>query len=207
MAEENQNIDQEYIDTTFVTQINNIDNESLRNLCTVFLEKYKTEYNYEDIEKFNQECQALFDTEVNTEHFLRQLKYLYNKGIYGRINKKFKNDLLVLGISANKIEIMSEVGKKYFDKNLEKNENDSKDKILTLKDFDMLTEMPVSDSHYELNKDDTKNDDFKKQKLLLNLRLTQHNQDYRQVIQVDKDKMIGLFEQIEKLQEQLDKLS
>ena len=55
--------------------------------------------------------------------------------------------------------------------------------------------------------DGEKNEDFKKQKLLINLRLNQNGEDKREVIQVDKTKLIGLFTQIEKLQEQLDKLS
>ena len=43
--------------------------------------------------------------------------------------------------------------------------------------------------------------------LLINLRLNKNGEDKREVIQVDKTKLIGLFSQIEKLQEQLDKLS
>ena len=43
--------------------------------------------------------------------------------------------------------------------------------------------------------------------MLINLRLNKDGKDKREVIQVDKTKLIGLFSQMEKLQEELDKLS
>ena len=201
------NIDKEYLDTAFFTQLNSIDNESLKNLCNLFLSTYKTQYNYEDLEKLNQECQSIIDNDLNIEHFIRQLKYLFNKGIYGRINKKHKAELIELGVAPDKMEIICEVEKKYFESNLEKNEDEDKNQILTLKDFDMITEMPVVDTNYKSMIDGEKNDDFKKQQLLINLRLNKNGEDKREVIQVDKTKLIGLFSQMEKLQEQLDKLS
>ena len=70
-----------------------------------------------------------------------------------------------------------------------------------------MTEMPVVDSKYRVMVDDEKNEDIKKQKLLINMRLTKGNENNREVIQVDKNQLIGLFSQIEKLQEQVDKLS
>ena len=201
------NIDKDYIDTAFINLLNNIDNDSLKNLCNVFLSTYKTQYNYEDLEKLNQECQSIIDNDLNIEHFIRQLKYLFNKGIYGRINKKHKAELIELGLAPDKMEIICEVEKKYFDLNLEKNEDEDKKQILTLKDFDMITEMPVVDTNYKSMVDGEKNEDFKRQKLLINLRLNKNGEDKREVIQVDKTKLIGLFSQMEKLQEQLDKLS
>ena len=201
------NIDKEYLDNAFISQLNSIDNESLNNLCNFVLSTYKTEYNYEDLEKLNQECQTIIDNELNIENFIRQLKYLFNKGIYGRINKKHKAELIELGLSPEKMELLCEVEKRYFELNLEKNENDDKKQVMTLKDFDMITEMPVVDTQYNSMIDGEKNEDFKKQKLLINLRLNKNGEDKREVIQVDKTKLIGLFSQIEKLQEQLDKLS
>ena len=202
-----ENIDKEYLDTSFINLINSIDVESLKNLCNFVLSTYKTQYNYEDLEKLNQECQAIIDNDLNIEHFIRQLKYLFSKGIYGRINKKHKAELIELGISPEKMEIICEVEKKYFEVNLEKNEDEDKNQIMTLKDFDMITEMPVVDTQYNTMVDDDKNEDFKKQNVLINLRLNKNGEDKREVIQVDKKKLIGLFSQIEKLQEQLDKLS
>ena len=201
------NIDKEYLDNAFIAQLNSIDNESLQNLCNFVLSTYKTEYNYEDLEKLNQECQTIIDNELNIENFIRQLKYLFNKGIYGRINKKHKAELIELGISPEKMEILCEIEKRYFELNLEKNENEDKKQIMNLKDFDMITEMPVVDTKYNSMIDGEKNEDFKKQQLLINLRLNKDGEDKREVIQVDKTKLIGLFSQIEKLQEQLDKLS
>ena len=67
--------------------------------------------------------------------------------------------------------------------------------------------MPVVDTKYNTMIDGEKNEDFKKQKLYINLRLNKNGKDKREVIQVDKTKLIGLFSQMEKLQEELDKLS
>ena len=202
-----ENIDKEYLDTVFINQLNGIDNDSFKNLCNYFLNNYKTQNNYEDLDKLHQECQSIIDNDLNTEHFVRQLKYLFNKGIYGRINKKHKADLIELGFTPEKMEILCEIEKKYYEKNLEKTEDEDKAQILTLKDFDMLTDMPVVDTKYNTMVDGEPNNDFKKQKLILNLRLNKNGEDKREVIQVDKNKLIGLFSQIEKLQEQLDKLS
>ena len=202
-----ENIDKEYLETTFINCINATDNETLRNLCNIFLSTYKTENNYEDLEKLKNECRSILDNELAVEHFLRQFKYLFNKGIYGRINKKHKAELIELGIAPEKMEIICEVEKKYFETNLEKNEEDDKKQICTLKDFDMLTEMPVFDTDYQATVDEEKNYDFKKQNLIINLRLNKDGKDKREVIQVDKTKLIGLFSQMEKLQEELDKLS
>ena len=206
-AEVTENIDKEYLEQTFINCINSTDNETLRNLCNVYLSTYKTENNYEDLEKLNNECRSILDNELAVEHFIRQLKYLFNKGIYGRINKKHKAELIELGISPEKMEIICEVEKKYFENNLEKNEEDDKKQISTLKDFDMLTEMPVFDTDYRAIVDEEKNYDFKKQNLIINLRLNKDGKDKREIIQVDKTKLIGLFSQMEKLQEELDKLS
>ena len=202
-----ENIDKEYLETTFINCINATDNETLRNLCNIFLSTYKTENNYEDLEKLKNECRSILDNELAVEHFIRQFKYLFNKGIYGRINKKHKAELIELGIAPEKMEIICDVEKKYFETNLEKNEEDDKKQICTLKDFDMLTEMPVFDTDYQATVDEEKNYDFKKQNLIINLRLNKDGKDKREVIQVDKTKLIGLFSQMKKLQEELDKLS
>ena len=204
---EEENTDKEYLDDIFINCINGMDNNSLKNLCKIFLSTYKTEYNYEDLEKLNQECQSIINNELAIEQFIRQLKYLFNKGIYGRINKRHKAELIELGINPEKMEIIFEVEKKYFEENLEKNEEEEKKQICTLKDFDMMTEMPVVDTSYKANIDQEKNVDFKKQQLFINLRLNKDGKDKREVIQVDKTKLIGLFSQMEKLQEELDKLS
>ena len=105
------------------------------------------------------------------------------------------------------MEVIFEVEKRFFEENLEKNEDNEKKQICTLKDFDMMTEMPVVDTSYKAMVDEEKNVDFKKQKLSINLRLNKDGKDKREVIQVDKTKLIGLFSQMEKLQEELDKLS
>lgn len=205
---ENENLDKNYLDENFVERINNTDNEALHSLLTFLVENYETELTYEQIELFNNKCKSIYENSLNSENFIRQIKYLINKGIYGRIIKKFKNDLLELGISQEKIDIISEVFKKYYEINLEKNENFNKKNDLYLKDFDMFTEMPCHFSDYNLFKNDEKNEDIKKQNLFINLRLTEGNKnDTNQIIAFDKNKMIAFFEQIEKMQEIIDKMS
>ena len=205
---ENENLDKNYLDENFVERINNIDNDTLHSLLTEIVENYETEFTYEQIELFNNKCKSLFENGLNSELFLRQIKYLINKGIYGRIIKKFKNDLAELGISQEKIDIISEVFKKYYEINLEKNENYNKKNKLYLKDFDMFTEMPCHYSNYDLYKNDEKNEDIKKQNLFINLRLSEGDKkDVNEVIAFDKNKMIAFFEQIEKIQEIIDKMS
>ena len=56
-AQEKENIDKDYLDPSFINMLNSIDNDSLRNLCNLFLSTYKTEYTYEDLDKLEQECQ------------------------------------------------------------------------------------------------------------------------------------------------------
>ena len=93
----NENLDKNYLDENFVERINNTDNEALHSLLTFLVENYETELTYEQIELFNNKCKSIYENSLNSENFIRQIKYLINKGIYGRIIKKFKNDLHEIG--------------------------------------------------------------------------------------------------------------
>lgn len=200
-------IDKEYLDEAFIERINNTENDSLSSLINILLQNYDTEYSYEKIEKFNNLCKTVYANEINAEHFLRQLKYLFNKGIYGRINKKFKSDLVGLGVQQEKVEIIADAAKKFYEDNLKKNEEKAKNECYHVKDFDMFTEMPVHYSDYKIYVEENRNDDIKKQNLFMNFRLCDDNKEENCVLSIDKEKLIGLYEQVEKIQEKLDKLS
>lgn len=200
-------IDQEYLDDAFIERINNTENEALSSLLNALLQNYESEFTYEKIEKFNNLCKTIYANEVNAEHFLRQLKYLFNKGIYGRINKKYRADLAALKIEEEKIGILAEAQKKFYEQNIKKNEERNKEEYYHVKDFDMLTEMPIHYSDYKIYNEENRNDDIKKQNLFINFKLSEGDKENNCLLSIDKEKLIGMYEQIEKLQEKLDKLS
>ena len=207
MAENNiENSDKDYLDEAFIRKINNTEINSLLSLMKELLENYRTELNYEQFQYFNNECKSLYD-EGYSENFIRQLKYLINKGIYNRITKRYKSDLIELGIEPEKVEAISNLQKQYQDINFEKNEKSVKNNNIYLKDFDMYTEMPVHYSDYKINNDDQENPDIKKQNLILNLNISNGEKDEHKIFEIDKQKMINLFEKVELIQEYLDKLS
>ena len=207
MAENNiENSDKDYLDEAFIRKINNSEINSLLSLMKELLENYRTELNYEQFQYFNNECKSLYD-EGYSENFIRQLKYLINKGIYNRITKRYKSDLIELGIEPEKVEAISNLQKQYQEINFDKNEKNVKNNTIYLKDFDMYTEMPVHYSDYKINNEDQENPDIKKQNIILNLNLSNNEKDEHKILEIDKQKMINLFEKIELIQEYLDKLS
>jgi hypothetical protein len=207
MAENNiENSDKDYLDEAFIRKINNSEINSLLSLMKELLENYRTELNYEQFQYFNNECKSLYD-EGYSENFIRQLKYLINKGIYNRITKRYKSDLIELGIEPEKVEAISNLQKQYQDINLDKNEKNVKNNSLYLKDFDMYTEMPVHYSDYKISKEEQENYDIKKQNLILNLNLSNGEKEEHKIFEIDKLKMINLFEKVEQIQEYLDKIS
>ena len=202
----NEKPDKDYLDEVFIKRINNTDTNSLLSLVKLLLENYKTELNYEQIQYFSDQFKSLYD-EQDVDNFIRQLKYLINKGIYNRITKRYKNELIELGIEQEKVEAISNLQKQYQDINLDKNEKNVKNNTIYLKDFDMYTEMPVHYSDYKINNEDQENPDIKKQNIILNLNLSNNEKDEHKILEIDKQKMINLFEKIELIQEYLDKLS
>ena len=207
MEENNiENSDKDYLDEAFIRKINNSEINSLLSLMKELLENYRTELNYEQFQYFNNECKSLYD-EGYSENFIRQLKYLINKGIYNRITKRYKSDLIELGIEPEKVEAISNLQKQYQDINLDKNEKNVKNNSLYLKDFDMYTEMPVHYSDYKISKEEQENYDIKKQNLILNLNLSNGEKEEHKIFEIDKLKMINLFEKVEQIQEYLDKIS
>ena len=70
----------------------------------------------------------------------------------------------------------------------------------------MLTEMPIHYSDYKIYNEENRNDDIKKQNLFINFKLSEGDKENNCLLSIDKEKLIGMYEQIEKLQEKLDKL-
>ena len=202
----NEKLDKDYLDEVFIKRINNTDTNSLLSLVKLLLENYKTELNYEQIQYFSDQFKSLYD-EQDVDNFIRQLKYLINKGIYNRITKRYKNELIELGIEQEKVEAISNLQKQYQEINFDKNEKNVKNNTIYLKDFDMYTEMPIHYSDYKINNEDQENPDIKKQNIILNLNLSNNEKDEHKILEIDKQKMINLFEKIELIQEYLDKLS
>ncbi|MCQ2820117.1 MAG: hypothetical protein MJ252_22860 [archaeon] len=206
---EEEQTDKDYLDENFVSNLNSIEDESLKSIIDNMLKTYKTEFTFDEIENLSKEISSATTAKksLNPTHFIRQLKYLINKGIYSRINKKYKAELLGLGISPEKIELLSEAQKKYHEKNLTKREEASKKEAKQIKHFDMFTEMPVGFTDYLINDEDKKNEDIKKQKVFFNFRLSEDENEENVVMEISKEKLVGMFTQIEKLQEHLDTLS
>ena len=202
----NEKPDKDYLDEVFIKRINNTETNSLLSLVKLLLENDQIELNYEQIQYFSDQFKSLYD-EQDVDNFIRQLKYLINKGIYNRITKRYKNELIELGIEQEKVEAISNLQKQYQEINFDKNEKNVKNNTIYLKDFDMYTEMPVHYSDYKINNEDQENPDIKKQNIILNLNLSNNEKDEHKILEIDKQKMINLFEKIELIQEYLDKLS
>ena len=164
---EEDEIDKEYLDENFVKKLNTLEDESLRGLIEHLLSSYSPELSFEEIETFSKELSSMVSasSSMNTTHFIRQLKYLINKGIYSRINKKYKAELVALGIDLKKVELLAEVQKTYHDINMTKNEEAIKDEVKMIKSFDMFTDMPIGYSDYPAFDNGEKNEDIKKQKV------------------------------------------
>ncbi len=76
-----------------------------------------------------------------------------------------------------------------------------------LKDFQINTEMPVSYSNYEVSSQykEAKNVDYKKQQI--NFNFTVHDGSDKEIFfSMNKGQLLNFYEEIEKIQEKLDKL-
>ena len=136
----------------------------------------------------------------------RKLKSLVHCCIYNRFSKKFKNDMLTLGFKQDKLDILSDLVKL----NIESLNDKLKISEMTsyLKDFQIKTEMPISFTNYKTatNNNDIQNIDYKKQCLNMNLTI-HHNSENKEVFfEVSKSQLLNFYEEIEKIQEKIDKL-
>lgn len=210
-------IDQFYLDENFVRIVNFLNEEKFSQFIHYLLENYEDDVtDQHKISLISKIISSLFGSQVipDANHFYRQIKYLVNKGVYNRVSKKFKNDLLNIEISETKIDIVVDALKLHLDRiNHFNKSNDQISTNLIVSDFEIKTEMPVGSSKNEMiNEVGCLNEDIKKQnviikfnlksKLLQNGKLKNDNL----VFQMDKPKLIDFYEQVEKMQEKLDKL-
>ena len=93
-----------------------------------------------------------------------------------------------MGIQQEKVEIIADAAKKFYEENLKKNEEKAKNECYHVKDFDMFTEMPVHYSDYKIYVEENRNDDIKKQNLFMNFRLCDDNKEENCVLSIDKEK-------------------
>lgn len=199
-------LDQMYMDESFVSLINKSDEEKLVTCVNFLIENYNTEMDYDQIVHVNNSINALYGNHLDANSFRRQMKYLTNKGLYNRLSKKYRNDLIALGFDEDKVNILIELQKNFYENNVKKNENEEKQKDLFVKDFEIKTEMPVYTSNYKI-KEENINNDLKKQNVVLNLNIGNQTKSERMMLMINKTQLINFYEQIEKIQENLDKLS
>jgi hypothetical protein len=204
-------IDQTYLSDDFISKLNSSEDEKVASAVNLVLENYEIELTYEKIVYLTKMLNGIFINEIDAHHFLRQVKYLINKGLYNRLSKKFKNDLLAIGLNEDKIDLIIEIQRGFFDKNVKKNEINEKKKEVIVKDFEVRTEMPVWNSNYKI-KEETLNEDLKKQKILIKFTTKHAHSDdniplQNFVLEMNKMQLQSFYEEIEKIQENLDKLS
>jgi hypothetical protein len=212
-------LDQEYLDEIFINKTNQIDDEQFANLANLILENYNNEATLEQISYLTRYISDAYGNEIDSATTLRKLKYLVHKGMYNRLSKKFKNDLLSINLEESKIEVLIEVQKNYFEKIAEQMKKNGESQNLKVRDFQVTTNMPVYTSNYKLKQDGfpSLNEDLKKQNLLINFQLSgpqnieesenlgnQNNKNL--VLEINKLDLINFYEEIEKIQEKLDKL-
>lgn len=167
----------------------------------------------------------------NSLLLLRQINYLIYKAVYLRVNKKFKNDLINFNATGNNssnitletefVDKISEIIKKYLESlnfvNFKNLENFYLQNNFKLKDFQILTEMPVNSNKNEFRSSSGNlNVDSKKQNIKIKLNLQGNNKisdnntnnkiNSITTVSMDKTKLISFYEEIEKIQEKLDKL-
>ena len=202
MVEEGRTI---YFDSQFVIVLNDLENSRYSQIISLVIESVSFEIDHEKLANINKIFNSIFPLEKNPVIIYRKLKSLVHCCVYNRFSKKFKNDLLALGFRQDKIDIMCDMIKIDIDNLNEKLKNSGLNSYL--KDFQINTEMPVSYSNYEVSpvNKDAKNVDYKKQQI--NFNFTVHDGSDKEIFfNMNKGQLLNFYEEIEKIQEKLDKL-
>jgi hypothetical protein len=108
-------IDQNYLDNEFVNIINIMENEKFAELINLFLENYENSLSHERLTYYTKIISSSI-LDIDSHKLMRQIKYLINKGVYNRLSKKFKNDLLQLLLDEEKIDTLIEIERFHLDK-------------------------------------------------------------------------------------------
>lgn len=196
-------IDQSYLTELFVSKLNQVDSDSFQEALELILQNKCLNFSSPDANYLFSLIQNLVGPDYSAEHFYRQIKYLVNKGVYNRLSKKFRNDLFSLNISEAIVDLLVETQRKYMDTFDTNNKVDK-----TLVDFSIETQMPVLSSNYNItNSSLLPNEDYRKQNLVFTFNVNSEKEEEQTLnFQLDKSRVASLFAEIEKIQEQLDKL-
>ncbi len=191
-------IDAVYLDGKFVMTVNSIDEENFDLVIKFVLENYEETIEANLLASVERVIKSLITQDHDSLNLYRQFKYLVNKAVYNRLSKKFKNDILAIGIQEDKIDKIIELVRVYID-NISKGGVERN----TIKDFEIKTQMPVYKSEYNLKKNNiSPNEDVNKQNVLIKFNLEKEIL----FLEMDKIDMTNFYEQVEKIQEKLDKL-
>lgn len=180
----NDNIpDANYLDENFINLLNSISNENFNAIFIHLIENYSAVASQSDFNQFSKLSLSEINSEIAFNNFYRQIKYLINKGVYLRLSKKFLMELINLGFSEEKVNLIRDIQKANLDKLLNlinKSEKDSNNNSIKglhkIIDVEVKTEMPSYNTNYETFKaengnSDNYNEDIKKQNVYLNLKL------------------------------------
>ena len=200
--------DMQYLDTLTINRINKLDMNKFIDIIKDILQGLNYDVKFDKLNSFSTLIQN-YVGESNSLTFYREIRYLINKGVFNKLSKKFKTDLLQLGFTQEKIDVFSDLVKDYIVLFNEENKQQEKSNICELKDFIITTEMPVNFSNYQFKSDkmNTTNNDMKKQNLLFNFEAKDGNNNSKNLMfEMDKVQLSTFYEEIEKIQEKLDKL-
>jgi len=203
MVDEAKNI---YFDTQFIQNMNELENYHFSQLISLVIENLSYDINHEKLSYISKIFHTIFAVEKNPLNIYRKLKSLIHCCIYNRFSKKFKNEMLTLGFKQDKLDILCDLVKP----NIDSLNDKLKISELTsyLKDFEIKTEMPISFTNYKISTEnkDIQNIDYKKQSLNMNLTINNNRENKEIFFEISKSQLLSFFEEIEKIQEKLDKL-
>jgi hypothetical protein len=193
-------IDKTYLDEIFINDINTIDLDRFTSLINLIIENYSEEISNNKLTHITNFITTIFGHDTNSNNIFRKLKYIINKGIYNRFTKKYKLDLINLGLEENKIDEIINSAKE--NSTLGEIYKSNKTTTNILKDVQITTNMPVYSSNYSIDpaKDGS---DLKKQNLLIKF---DYSSDSSSLIEMNKNQLFTFYQEIEKIQEKLDKL-
>jgi len=210
-------IDRYYFDSEFINIINNADKEKLETFTKYVLENYSYENDFNKISSIQTIIMAFFGNDIDAINFYRQMKYLINKGCHNRLMKKFKNDLINLNFEENRVELIVELMKNYYEKIVDLQKKEELSTNPSIINFEIKTEIPVANTCYKiLNEKNEINRDLKKQNISIKFKLEKNdscenvssskNLNDEMIIQMDKSQLVDFYAEIEKIQEKLDLL-
>jgi hypothetical protein len=189
-------IDKTYLDEVFINDLNSIDSDRFTFLISLVIENHTEEMNNDKLETITKSISSIFGHDINSSNIYRKLKYMINKGLYNRFTKKYKNDLINLGLDESRVDEIINIAK---ESTFEPGKN-NKTETNIVKDIQITTNMPVYSSNYNITEDGA---DLKKQKVVLKL---DYNNDDSTLIEMNKNQLFTFYQEIEKIQEKLDKL-